>query len=347
MCGLCAALNVMGTAHLRIIAAMLAAVLFGWCAVAGAVPLELMTVPSEGESEDDSSLVIDELVRAADTDQSIISLMPQLMPLFAVSRFSAYTENSLPSMSAEGDEWSSNNSQWLRAMLPTILAVRRKADDDRILLFSRRREREQRTRVAPRAGRPEVLDAEPEEPRLGVRLVDVLLRNSRGSRANVSPHVADGGYREVNPFDRQIGDGGLGSYVLSAEIDAVTAERLDQTASNDNDNVLSPATVIDAATTVALQLNRLDHQYRDLTRGGNLGGSVGSSSLNRNLIDVGSHHAQQPKNRREPKTKETIRLTSFLVDLALSISTSPMTYLVAIPVGFGWVLVRVARSKRV
>lgn len=312
-----------------------------------AFPLELIV--SVEEDREESALIFDDATRVYSSGQTIISLLPGLMPLFAATRYSAYGGNrpaeSVPTVEA----WSRDNSQWLHAMLPTLLAVRRKADEAEVLLHARQKEREERTRIAPRAGRPQADEiAGPPEPRIGIRLVDVLLRNSRDTASSIELHVTNGEHREINPFDDPIEGRGVTDYLLSAEIDAATAGRLDEAFSRDNPLGATVSRVVDTVGTVALQFARWDNRLQVVGSSSTMGG-VNVQSPMRNLIDVGMGTPTNGKthSKREVKSTKSIKLTSFLVSIGLLVVTSPITYLVAIPIGFGWVLVRVSRSKRI
>lgn len=315
----------------------------GLSTTAWAMPLEMLALPSATDDED--TLAFSPPSDQATAGNSITSILPSLMPLYAGTDLGNYASGVIGGRSAEDEQWSASNSQWLRAMLPTILQTRRKSAEAEVQLHDRQLLREQRLRVAPRAGRPTVVDENAEEgPQLGIRVTDILLRYSRGAISTITPHLTSGETRDANPFNAESGEGGLGTTLLFAEVDIATAERLDRTVAEHEQLITS---TVETSEVVARQLAQLDTKFKDLVGSGSLGGGIHEKGSMRNLIgtDRSGGGLIRERNGGAGVVRKDIKLTSLLVDLSLSVATSPITYLVAIPLLFGWMLVRVARAR--
>lgn len=311
---------------------------------AAALPLEMLALPQS--VDEDSELALTTSTSPEFESNSIEALLPNLMPLYAGTNFNEYAGSFKNGNVAARQDWSVANKQWLQAMLPTMLQVRRKANEDEVQLYDRLREREERMRLAPRAGRPAVEENDADRgPQLGVRLTDILLRYAGRDGGSIAPHLTSGESRDANPFEDENGGGGFVTILLLAEVDTVAAEELDRTASEHEKLI---ATTLETSEAVARQLAQFDTKFKNLMGSGPLNSSVSQKGTMRSLItsgrsgSSGKSQANGPSNVSDGRS---IRLTSFLVSLGVSIITSPLTYLIAMPILFGWLLIRVARSR--
>lgn len=309
-----------------------------------AIPVEMVIDVSEDASEQNYTFGATDPEN--DPGRSIFAILPHLMPLFASTSFDGYHDQHHLIAPEDRAEWSAFNGHWLKAMLPTLLAVRDQAAIKQALIYQRRKEREERERVAPRAGQPTVRDEEDDaQPRLGVKLTDVLLRYSNDLRAEIVLQMTDTDYVELNPLEPVAEGSGLLSSALGAEIDAATADRLGSSLESDDGERSIGARAIDLAGRGALKMRLWEDQLTATLPAGMQTQTNLRGSTHRNLINPGAGHVGNGRSQKSQSTRN-VSLTSFIVNVMLSVATSPTTYLVAVPVGFGWILLRVARTRR-
>lgn len=331
----------MGIGTLAWLTIVLALLCFGVPQVAVAVTLEMIAAPEAIGDENTPRFVRPQ--DQVSLDNPIASVLPNLMPLYAGTEFVDYARADVADWSTTRDDWSTDNGKWLNAMLPTLIQVRRKEGEELVQLHDRQLQREARLRLAPRAGRPTIVNENEEEgPQLGIRVSDILMRYAHNSQNNVAPHYTDGEMRDANPFEVEE-VGGLGTILLLAEVDIATAERIDSVVT-ENEAII--ATTVRVAQLATEQINRLDNGFKDWIGAGSLEGGLHGRGPIKSLIPTtgaGGEHALSRSTR--PTERKDISLASFLVNLGLSVGTSPITYLVALPLLLGWMLIRIARAS--